>query len=509
MRITNSMTQASELMTKATTQTDLHSGQPMQHVPSEIGIASNVVNPQNFLEAMLVTSEDCIKVLDLTGSVLFINHGGVTAMELASSTEIVGQSWFTIWKENGREAAMEGVAQAKMGIVSQFVGEADTAKGTPRSWHVTVAPILTRNGTPDRILVKSRDISQSRAADRKIANLMTQALAGEEELRTSEAKFRAIADTMPQMVWSTLPDGFHDYYNARWYKFTGVPVGSTDGEGWNDMFHPDDRDRALQRWKHSLATGEPYEIEYRLRHNSGVYRWTLGRALPISDESGAIIRWFGTCTDIHASKQDAEMLALLGQELSHRIKNIFAILQGLISLSARRKPEVREFAEGLRERVAALGRAHDFARPHSDESRPIVEKTTLHALLGEILKPYPAMDEQRILIEGVNIEVDDKSATPVALMIHELATNAMKYGALSSPNGRILIVTSEDKAHCVIKWSEDGGPRIEQVPKNKGFGTQLTSIAVDSQLGGTIERVWEPGGLVVTIRCPLSALQKT
>ena len=99
----------------------------------------------------------------------------------------------------------------------------------------------------------------------------------------SDARFAVLADTMPQMVWSTLPDGSHDYYNARWYEFTGVPPGSTDGEAWNGMFHPDDQERAWARWRHSLATGEPYEIEYRLRHHSGEYRWTLGRALPLRD----------------------------------------------------------------------------------------------------------------------------------------------------------------------------------------------------------------------------------
>ena len=104
----------------------------------------------------------------------------------------------------------------------------------------------------------------------------------------SETRFRTLADTMPQMVWSTLPDGSHDYYNARWYEFTGAPYGSTDGEGWAGMFHPDDQDRAWAVWNRSLTTGEPYEIEYRLKHHSGVYRWTLGRAMPIRDDEGDV-----------------------------------------------------------------------------------------------------------------------------------------------------------------------------------------------------------------------------
>lgn len=125
----------------------------------------------------------------------------------------------------------------------------------------------------------------------------------EDRLRESEARFRQIADTMPQIVWVTKPDGFHEYYNQRWYEFIGRPDGSTDGEGWNGMFHPDDQPRAWARWNHSLTTGEPYEIEYRLRHHSGSYRWFLGRALPVRDDAGQIIKWFGTCTDIEDFKR--------------------------------------------------------------------------------------------------------------------------------------------------------------------------------------------------------------
>ncbi len=127
-------------------------------------------------------------------------------------------------------------------------------------------------------------------------------------LEQGQARFKDIVDSIDQMIWSTRPDGFHDFYNARWYEFTGVPVGSTYGEGWNDMFHPEDQERAWAVWRHSLATGEPYHIEYRLRHRSGQYRWVLGRAQAVRNEAGAIIRWYGTCTDIHDLKTAEEGL---------------------------------------------------------------------------------------------------------------------------------------------------------------------------------------------------------
>ncbi len=137
----------------------------------------------------------------------------------------------------------------------------------------------------DSLAVFYRDISERKLAERA--------------LRDSEARFRSIADTMPQIVWSARPDGYHDYFNRQWYEYTGVPESAAEGEAWVGLFHPDDQALMMERWRHSLATGEPYEAEFRLRHRSGEYHWQLGRALPLRDEHGAITRWMGTSTDIH------------------------------------------------------------------------------------------------------------------------------------------------------------------------------------------------------------------
>jgi len=128
---------------------------------------------------------------------------------------------------------------------------------------------------------------------------ITERKQAEQGLRDSELKFRTIADAMPQMVWSTRPDGWHDYFNRQWYDYTGVAEGTNEGEAWPGLFPADDLQRILARWQHSLDTGEPYEIEYQIRHRSGEYRWQLARALPIRNQRGEIVRWMGTCTDIH------------------------------------------------------------------------------------------------------------------------------------------------------------------------------------------------------------------
>ncbi len=324
----------------------------------------------------------------------------------------------------------------------------------------------------------------------------------------SELRFRTLADTMPQMVWSTLPDGFHDYYNARWYEFTGAPAGSPDGEGWNGMFHVDDQERAWAAWRQSLATGDPYQIEYRLRHFDGTYRWVLGRALPVRGEDGAITRWFGTCTDIHVQKLALEEREIISQELSHRIKNIFAVIAGLVGFAARVRPEFAPAAVDLRQRITALGRAHDFVRPHSAQSRPERQQDSLKDLLGELFEPYQLGPAPRIAVEGQDVAVDDRSATPIALLFHELATNATKYGALSTDEGRVLVRIDSGEDMVTIGWRETGGPVIEQVPDGRGFGSQLVEMSAVRQLGGTVAREWHREGLMMTIRTPIASFRR-
>ena len=147
----------------------------------------------------------------------------------------------------------------------------------------------------------------------------------EQELLTRAVSERTSAlltmtDAMPQMVWSTRPDGYHDYFNQRWYQRTGTTPAQMMGDGRKPLFHPDDRERAWSGWQHALATGEPFEMEYRLRMADGSYRWTLGRALPVRDPAtGGITRWFGTCTDIEDSVLARDALARSRDDLERLV----------------------------------------------------------------------------------------------------------------------------------------------------------------------------------------------
>lgn len=306
-------------------------------------------------------------------------------------------------------------------------------------------------------------------------------------IRESEAKFRTITNAMPQMVWSTLPDGHHDYFNTQWYHFTGMPDGSTDGEAWQNVFHPEDQPLALETWERSLKTGEPYEIEYRLRHRSGEYRWTLGRALPLRGSNGEIIRWMGTCTEIHEHKIREEELnvALRARDqflsiASHELKTPITSIAMQTQMQERQirkgifpdQVKIKKYIEGNQKQVSRLVRLIedmlDVARVRNGKLHLNFETRNLAEIVGEVIERNLSRFEQfgRAVVlrtEPNLIAVVDVFRFEQAL--ENLLNNAYKY----APESRVdVMLSARPTGHARITV-RDYGPGIDESNHQKIF----------------------------------------
>lgn len=326
---------------------------------------------------------------------------------------------------------------------------------------------------------------------------LTSQIAAEDALADSEQRFHTLIEAIPQIVWSTDSQGRHDYFNARWNEFTGLDAAKVDGATWESLVHPEDWPRVAGQWRESVATGKPYDVEYRFLHHSGQFRWLRVMALPVRGADGAITRWYGTSTDIEESKLVAMERDLVANELEHRIRNLFALVNGLVALSLREDPEFAPFADRLRQRLASLHRAHEFIRGGASFHDKV---RSLQALARAILAPYD--DGGRIRIEGDDARLEDNLVTPLALIFHELATNSAKYGALACAGGSLTLHFQRGGGRVRLEWAERGGtPPLPEVADG-GFGSKLLALTIERQLRGSYCRTFTPAGLLFEMIIP-------
>ncbi|HEX2188926.1 MAG TPA: PAS domain-containing protein, partial [Longimicrobiaceae bacterium] len=241
---------------------------------------------------------------------------------------------------------------------------------------------------------------EAERAREQAQRMLESATGAQEALRRSEERYRFLADSIPQLVWTTRADGYHEYYNRRWYEYTGLAYEETRGEGWNAVLHPDDRERARDRWRQSLETGEPYSIEYRFRRHDGAYRWFLGQALPFREEGGAVTRWFGTCTDIDDRKAaEAErdrLIAALATE-RERLREIFRRAPAFIA-TLRGPDHVFETANSSYHQL--VGHREVVGRPVREALPEVVEQGFVELLDRVYHRGEPFVgSEMRILLQ--------------------------------------------------------------------------------------------------------------
>jgi PAS domain S-box-containing protein len=227
---------------------------------------------------------------------------------------------------------------------------------------------------------------------------------------------------------------------------------------------------------------------------------------PIRNSRGKIVGASKIARDITELRKARERQRLLLREMSHRVKNLFALSGSIVGLSARLAKSPHELAESTRARLSALARAHalTFSDGFGDAAH---QPTTLQSLVRTIVAPFDEPEHPRIAVLGIDAGVAGSAVTSLALLLHEFATNAAKYGALSAETGSVKVVFAEEGDSIVVHWTEGGGPPAAAPRGGLGFGDVLSRIAISDQLGGEIVRDWRPEGLAIRLSVPRSRLQ--
>jgi PAS domain S-box-containing protein len=318
----------------------------------------------------------------------------------------------------------------------------------------------------------------------------------EQSLRDSEDHYRHAVELNPQVAWTSLPDGRLNRVARRWFEWTGT--SGLDGS-WKDGMHPDDHAVTLGEWDRCLASGEPYDVEHRVRRRDGSYRWARSRAFPRRDSEGNIILWYGNTEDIHERKVAEEHQRLLINELNHRVKNTLASVQAIAFQTLRGEVPLAEARARFEARLMALSATHNL----------LTEENWVGASLERVVRDateHLAGDAGRFDVAGAPLRLAPRAALALAMALHELGTNAAKYGALAAESGRVSIAWTVDEERLRLEWRESGGPPVE-APTRRGFGSRLIERGLQADLDGAAALHFEPGGLRCEIEASLAAVR--
>ncbi|NDP61411.1 PAS domain-containing protein [Polaromonas sp.] len=374
------------------------------------------------------------------------------------------------------------------------------AKGQPerRLIDFIFQPITSPEGVVSGVFIEGNDITEHARAD--------------DQLRQTVFKYHTIANAIPQIVWGTQPDGFLDYCNQQWYDYTGVAHGTIDGRAWTALFHPEDRAQVMKKWRHCLATGESYEIEHRLRHHSGQYRWVLGRARTVRDAQGVIVRWIGTCTDIHEQKlaqqglQHAdrlkdEFLAMLAHELRNPLAPI-ATAADLLSRGTLDQAGVWQLSEVISRQARHMTRLIDDLLDVSRVTRGQVkldrQPVDLKSIATEALEQIRPLLEAKAHHLDIQLSPEPTQVMGDRLRLVQVLVNVLGNAIRYTPNGgRIDLRMLADDGHLTLRVRDNG----------IGMSSELLDVAFELFTQGERSSDRSQGGLGIGLALVRSLVQ--
>ncbi len=400
-------------------------------------------------------------MIDLDGFISSWNRGAERLTGYAD-IEAIGRHFSMLYPKDimDREHAAHELTMAQVHGRYEEEGVRVRKNGTRYDAQIIVWRIDNHEGETVGYAKITRDITLRKAAERA--------------LKDSEAKFRTMTDAMPQMVWSATPDGKQDYINQQWFRFTGAEQSAQAGEGWLDYVHADDIARVRDLWWKSLAQGNDFEAQFRLHHVSGVYRWALGRALPVRDDQQKVIRWMGTLTDIHEQKRAESTLQESARRkdeylamLAHELRNPLAPIRNSTQLLRRSKPDevMMSGLEVIDRQVAHMTRLIDDLLDVARISRGKIELRRENFELGELVRQTSEDFKAGYENKQVTLTLDPPQRplwlfadpTRIAQALGNLLHNALKF---TEAQGRVHISLAEEthngKAYGVVRVADTG-----------------------------------------------------
>lgn len=343
---------------------------------------------------------------------------------------------------------------------------------------------------------KTRDLENLNAElEKRVAERTAELEASTGQLLASEQRrsLALAAGKMGGWDWDRINNLY--FWDQGQRRIFGVGTDfMVTAENIRTLIYPDDLTVLDQAWDGLLATGAPFQMEYRVRRPTGEIRWCLSSAAATHEASGALVRVSGVTIDITDRKAAEERQTLLSREVDHRAKNALALVQSIVRLTRHVNPA--DYARAIEGRINALSRVHTVL------SQSRWQGADLGGLLRDELAPFRTGENDKIDIAGPELSLDPACAQTLALALHELTTNAAKYGALSGPAGRLRVHWSMSGDHLNLEWNEDSGSTIAKPDKN-GFGTKIIVSSIESQLGGKVKHDWRPDGVSCVLSIPL------
>ena len=438
---------------------------------------------ESFLSSVLASSTDCIKILDLDARLTFMSDGGQKVMEVGDFNAIAGCPWPDFWRDSGNVEAREAVDAAKRGESRSFIGKAATMAGTPKWWHVAVSPVLGADGTPTSILSVSRDITSFREA--------------EEE----RGRLTRIVENSTDFIGMARLDGSVFFVNDAGLRLVGLDRSMMPATSIADFFPPEEAERVATDVLPAVERDGSWSGERLFRHfGTGELIPVLYTVFPVVDHDGTPIGYGTVTRDDRERQQAEEQQRLLNGELSHRLKNVLAVVQSVALQTLRQADDLPSASDALSARLSALAEATDVLTAQSWASAGLAD------VVKRTLAPHAMGD--RFRVSGPPVVLHPQVTMAFALALHELATNACKYGSLANDSGHVdlswHVTNGPDggEPHFHLQWQEVGGPEVSP-PSRRGFGSKMIERSLRAYFRGPAELSFPPEGLVFTLDAPL------